>query len=77
MRIQTIPFLLAEENGEFSSNGLMRLRLPTIKDLPIRTEDRPFPWDQGRRPDDPPGLTGPGFSETSAERAGEFPLMIQ
>lgn len=49
------------ENWEFASNGLMRLRLASINDLPIRTEDRQFHWAQGRRPEDHPGLTDLGL----------------
>ncbi|MHB1926319.1 MAG: nuclear transport factor 2 family protein [Leptospirillum sp.] len=49
------------ENWEFASNGLMRLRLASINDFPIRREDRQFHWVQGRRPDDHPGLTDLGL----------------
>ena len=45
------------ENWEFDSEGLMRLRIASINDLPINEEDRLFHWPQGRRPDDHPGLS--------------------
>jgi nuclear transport factor 2 (NTF2) superfamily protein len=45
------------ENWEFDENGLMRLRLASINDLPIREAERKFHWPQGRRPDDHPGLS--------------------
>jgi len=44
------------ENWEFAENGLMRRRIASINDLPIREEDRKFHWPLGRRPDDHPGL---------------------
>ncbi len=44
------------ENWEFDEHGLMRLRIASINDLPIRDEDRLFHWPLGRRPDDHPGL---------------------
>jgi nuclear transport factor 2 (NTF2) superfamily protein len=45
------------ENWEFDENGLMRRRLASINDLPIRDSERLFHWPLGRRPDDHPGLT--------------------
>lgn len=44
------------ENWEFDGNGLMRRRLASINDLPIREADRLYHWPLGRRPDDHPGL---------------------
>ncbi|MQT12846.1 nuclear transport factor 2 family protein [Segnochrobactrum spirostomi] len=44
------------ENWEFDENGLMRRRLASINDLPIRDADRLYRWPLGRRPDDHPGL---------------------
>ena len=44
------------ENWEFDDNGLMRLRLASINDLPIRQDERKYRWSLGRRPDDHPGL---------------------
>ena len=45
------------ENWEFEENGLMRRRLASVNDLPIRESDRRFRWPLGRRPDDHPGLS--------------------
>ncbi|BCR05376.1 hypothetical protein DESUT3_24450 [Desulfuromonas versatilis] len=45
------------ENWEFDEHGLMRQRIASINDLPIREEDRKFHWPLGRRPDDHPGLS--------------------
>ena len=44
------------ENWAFDANGLMRRRVASINDLPIRDTDRMFHWPLGRRPDDHPGL---------------------
>lgn len=44
------------ENWEFAEDGLMRLRLACINDLPITEDERLFRWPLGRRPDDHPGL---------------------
>ena len=49
------------ENWEFNADGLMRLRLACINDLPIRESDRRYRWPLGRRPDGHPGLTDLGF----------------
>ena len=49
------------ENWEFDDNGLMRLRIASINDLPIAEAQRKFFWPQGRRPDDHPGLTELGL----------------
>ena len=49
------------ENWEFAENGLMRRRLASINDLPIREQDRKYHWPLGRRPDDHPGLSELGF----------------
>ncbi len=49
------------ENWEFDEHGLMRLRIASINDLPIREEDRLFHWPLGRRPDDHPGLSELGL----------------
>ena len=49
------------ENWEFDENGLMRRRIASINDLPIRAEDRKFHWPLGRRPDDHPGLSDLGL----------------
>ena len=49
------------ENWEFEQNGLMRVRLASINDLPIHESQRKYHWVLGRRPDDHPGLSALGF----------------
>lgn len=49
------------ENWEFDEDGLMRMRLASINDLAISPAERKFFWEQGRRPDDHPGLTALGL----------------
>ena len=49
------------ENWEFDQNGLMRLRIASINDAPIREGDRKFRWPLGRRPDDHPSLSELGL----------------
>jgi uncharacterized protein len=49
------------ENWEFDDDGLMRRRLASINDLPIRGSERRYHWPLGRRPDDHPGLSDLGF----------------
>lgn len=49
------------ENWEFSEQGLMRLRLASINDLPIAEGERKYHWPPGRRPDDHPSLSQLGF----------------
>lgn len=49
------------ENWEFDENGLMRLRLASINDLPIEETERKYHWAPGRRPDDHAGLSDLGF----------------
>ena len=49
------------ENWEFDEGGLMRLRLASINDLPIKETERKYHWAPGRRPDDHPGLSDLGF----------------
>ena len=49
------------ENWEFAESGLMRWRLASINDLPIREADRRYRWPLGRRPDDHPGLSDLGL----------------
>jgi nuclear transport factor 2 (NTF2) superfamily protein len=49
------------ENWEFEVDGLMRLRLASINDLPIRDGDRKYHWPLGRRPDDHPSLSDLGL----------------
>ena len=49
------------ENWEFDEHGLMRRRLASINDLPIREADRKYRWPLGRRPDDHPALSELGL----------------
>ncbi len=49
------------ENWEFDKNGLMRRRIASINDLPIKDADRKFRWPLDRRPDDHPGLSELGL----------------
>ena len=49
------------ENWEFDENGLMRLRIASINDLPITESERRYHWPLGRRPDDHPSLSDLGF----------------
>jgi len=45
------------ENWEFDDEGLMRLRIASINDLPIGESERKYHWPLGRRPDDHPSLS--------------------
>lgn len=49
------------ENWEFDESGLMRRRIASINDAPIRETDRRYRWALGRRPDEHPGLSELGF----------------
>ncbi|MDE1923657.1 MAG: nuclear transport factor 2 family protein [Gammaproteobacteria bacterium] len=49
------------ENWEFAANGLMRVRIASINDLPILETDRKFHWPSGPRPPDHPGLSDLGL----------------
>ena len=49
------------ENWEFNEDGLMRQRLASINDLPIKEADRKYHWPLGRRPDNHPGLSDLGL----------------
>ena len=49
------------ENWEFDDEGLMRLRLASINDLPISESERKYYWPLGRRPDDHLGLSDFGL----------------
>jgi nuclear transport factor 2 (NTF2) superfamily protein len=40
------------ENWEFDGDGLMRLRIASINDLPIKESERKYHWALGKRPDD-------------------------
>ncbi|WP_455223190.1 nuclear transport factor 2 family protein [Kaarinaea lacus] len=49
------------ENWEFAESGLMKRRIASINDIPIKEEDRKYHWPQGYRPDDHPGLSELGL----------------
>ena len=49
------------ENWEFDEHGLMRRRVASINDLPLREADRKYRWPLSRRPDDHPGLSELGL----------------
>ncbi|NOT70807.1 MAG: nuclear transport factor 2 family protein [Hyphomicrobium sp.] len=53
------------ENWEFDEHGLMRLRFASINDLEIAAADRKYHWprepNNGRRPDNHPGLSELGL----------------
>lgn len=49
------------ENWEFDDAGLMRLRLASINDLPVKESERKYRWPLGRRPDDHPALSALGL----------------
>jgi nuclear transport factor 2 (NTF2) superfamily protein len=49
------------ENWEFDDHGLMRRRIASINDLPIKEADRKYHWPPGRRPDNHPGLSELGL----------------
>jgi len=49
------------ENWEFDEHGLMRLRIASINDLPIKESERKYHWALGRRPDGHPGLSDLGL----------------
>ncbi|HKH80739.1 MAG TPA: nuclear transport factor 2 family protein [Methylovirgula sp.] len=46
---------------EFDENGLMRVRIASINDLPIKAAERKYHWPLGRRPDDHPSLSDLGL----------------
>src|SRR6516225_12449505 len=49
------------ENWEFDEHGLMRLRIASINDLPIKESERKYHWPLGRRPDNHPSLSDLGL----------------
>jgi uncharacterized protein len=49
------------ENWEFDVEGLTRLRIASINDLPIKENERRYHWPLGRRPDNHPSLTDLGL----------------
>ncbi|HEY2526120.1 MAG TPA: DUF1348 family protein [Candidatus Binataceae bacterium] len=56
-----LPDRYGNEYWEFDEAGLMRRRLASINDLPIKEADRKYHWPLGRRPDGHPGLSDLGF----------------
>ena len=49
------------ENWEFTSDGLMRVRHASINDVPIKASERKYHWPLGRRPDEHAGLSELGL----------------
>jgi nuclear transport factor 2 (NTF2) superfamily protein len=49
------------ENWEFESDGLMRRRIASINDLPIKSDERKYYWPLGPRPNDVPSLSEHGL----------------
>jgi hypothetical protein len=49
------------ENWEFDGDGLMRLRIASINDLPIAASERKYHWVLGRRPDAHESLSALGL----------------
>ena len=49
------------ENWEFDEHGLMRRRIASINDAPIKESERRYFWPLGRRPDTHPSLSELGF----------------
>jgi nuclear transport factor 2 (NTF2) superfamily protein len=49
------------ENWEFDEHGLMRLRIASVNDLPIREAERKYEWALGRRPDEHATLSALGL----------------
>jgi uncharacterized protein len=49
------------ENWEFDEHGLMRRRIASINDQPIRDSQRKYRWPLGSRPDDHPSLSELGM----------------
>ena len=49
------------ENWEFDEHGLMRRRIASINDLPIKETDRKYRWPLGRRPDNHSNLSDLGL----------------
>jgi hypothetical protein len=49
------------ENWEFDEHGLMRVRIASINDLPLRPNERKYHWPLGPRPEDHPDLSALGL----------------
>jgi nuclear transport factor 2 (NTF2) superfamily protein len=45
------------ENWEFDEYGLMRIRIASINDVPIKESERKYHWSLGRRPEEHPSLS--------------------
>ena len=56
------------ENWEFDENGLMRLRLACINDLPIKESERKYHWAAGA----PPGRASGDSAIWASSAAGQF-----
>jgi nuclear transport factor 2 (NTF2) superfamily protein len=59
------------ENWEFDEEGLMRWRIASINDLPIKDSERKYHWLLGRRPADHPSLSSLGLLD------GDTPTSMQ
>jgi nuclear transport factor 2 (NTF2) superfamily protein len=49
------------ENWEFDEHGLMRLRIASVNDLPIKESERKYHWPLGGRPDEHPSSSELGL----------------
>jgi len=49
------------ENWEFDEHGLMRRRMASINDVPIKDSERHYHWPLGPRPDNHPSLADLGL----------------
>jgi len=49
------------ENWQFDDDGLMKLRIASINDVPIAESDRKYHWPLGPRPANHPGLSDLGL----------------
>ena len=49
------------ENWEFDEHGLMRVRIASINDLPMRADERKYQWALGPRPEEHPELSALGL----------------
>jgi nuclear transport factor 2 (NTF2) superfamily protein len=60
------------ENWEFDEHGLMRLRIASINDLPIKESERKYLWPLGRRPDGHPSLSDLGYDLIEIDYRGSM-----
>jgi nuclear transport factor 2 (NTF2) superfamily protein len=56
-----VRFAISGLNSNEIEHGLMRLRIASINDLPIKENERKYHWPLGRRPDDHPSLSDLGL----------------